>query len=40
MATVTVAILEPKKIKAATVSIFYPFICHEVMGLDTIILTF
>ena len=25
-------ILEPKKIKSVTVSIFYPSICHEVMG--------
>ena len=30
-------ILEPKKIKSVNVS---PFICHEVMGLDTIILVF
>ena len=29
-------ILEPKKIKSATVSIFYPSICHEVMGPDAI----
>ena len=27
-------ILEPKKIKSVTVSIVYPPICHEVMGLD------
>ena len=27
-------ILEPKKIKSVTVSIFSPSICHEVMGLD------
>ena len=27
-------ILEPKKIKSATVSIVFPCICHEVMGLD------
>jgi len=27
-------ILEPKKIKSVTVSIFPPSICHEVMGLD------
>ena len=27
-------ILEPKKIKSVTVSIVYPSICHEVMGLD------
>ena len=28
-------ILEPKKIKSATVSIVSPSICHEVMGLET-----
>ena len=33
-------ILEPKKIKSVTVSTFSPFICHEVMGLDAIILVF
>ena len=33
-------ILEPKKIKSATVSIFSPFICHEVMGPDATILVF
>ena len=27
-------ILEPSKIKSVTVSIVYPSICHEVMGLD------
>ena len=31
-------ILEPKKIKSLTVSIVSPSICHEVMGLDAIIL--
>ena len=31
-------ILEPKKIKFATVSTFCPSICHEVMGLDAMIL--
>ena len=31
------AILETKKIKSATVSTFYPSICHEVLGLDVII---
>ena len=31
-------ILEPKKIKSFTVSIISPSICHEVMGLDTMIL--
>ena len=33
-------ILEPKKIKFITVSIFSPSICHEVMGLDAMILVF
>ena len=33
-------ILEPRKIKSATVSAFSPSICHEVMGLDAIILVF
>ena len=33
-------ILETKKIKSVTVSIVYPFICHEVMGLDAMILVF
>ena len=30
-------ILEPKKIKSVTVSIVFPSICHEVMGLDAMI---
>ena len=33
-------ILEPKKRKSATVSIVSPFICHEVMGPDAMILVF
>ena len=33
-------ILEPKKIKSATVSIVSPSICHEVMGLDAMIFVF
>ena len=33
-------ILEPKKIKTVTVSILVPSICHEVMGLDAMILVF
>ena len=33
-------ILEPKKIKSVTVSIASPSICHEVMGLDAVILVF
>ena len=31
-------ILEPQKLKSLTVSIVSPFICHEVMGLDAMIL--
>ena len=33
-------ILEPKIIKSATVSTVSPSICHEVMGLDALILVF
>ena len=33
-------ILEPKKIKSLTVSIVSPSICHEMMGLDAMILVF
>ena len=33
-------ILEPPEIKSVTVSILSPSICHEVMGLDAIILVF
>ena len=33
-------ILEPKKIKSVNVSIVSPSICHEVMGLDAMILVF
>ena len=33
-------ILEPKKIKSITLSIVSPSICHEVMGLDAMILVF
>ena len=33
-------ILEPPKIKSDTVSTVSPSICHEVMGLDTMILVF
>ena len=35
-----VVILEPKKIKAITVSIVSPSICHEVMGPDAMIFVF
>ena len=33
-------ILEPKKIKSVIASTFSPSICHEVMGLDAVILVF
>ena len=33
-------ILEPRKIKSASVSTLSPSICHEVMGLDAMILVF
>ena len=33
-------ILEPKKIKSVTVSVVSASICHEVMGLDAMILVF
>ena len=33
-------ILEPPKIKSATISIVSPSLCHEVMGLDAMILVF
>ena len=33
-------ILEPKKIKFVTVSTVSPSICHEMMGLDAMILVF
>ena len=33
-------ILEPRKIKSDTVSTVFPFISHEVMGLDAMILVF
>ena len=36
----SVVILEPRKIKSATVSIISPSICHEVMGLDAMIFVF
>ena len=36
----SIVILEPKKLKSVTVSIFIPSICHEVMGLDAMMLVF
>ena len=38
--SLSTVILEPKKIKSVTASTFAPFICHEVMGLDAMILVF
>ena len=38
--TPSVVILETKKIKSVSVSIVSPSICHEVMGLDAMILVF
>ena len=41
MAAVTICSdLEPQNIKFVTVSIVSPSICHEVMGLDAMILVF
>ena len=33
-------ILEPKKIKSVTISMVSPSICHDIMGLDAMILVF
>ena len=38
--SLSTVILEPKKIKYATVSIVSPYICYEVMGLDAMIFVF
>ena len=38
--SLSTVILEPKKIKSATVSIASPSISHEMMGLDAMILVF
>ena len=38
--SLSTVILEPKKIKSVTVSIVFPSICHEVIGLDAMILVF
>ena len=38
--SLSLVILEPKRIKSVTVSIFTPSVCHEVMGPDAIILVF
>ena len=38
--SLSTVILEPTKINSITLSIFSPSICHEVMGLDAMILVF
>ena len=38
--SLSAVILEPKKIKSLTVPIFFLSICHELMGLDAMILVF
>ena len=38
--SLSTVLLEPKKIKSATVSTFPPSICNEVMGLGAMILVF
>ena len=38
--SLSAVILEPKKTKSITASIFSPSTCYEVMGLDAIILVF
>ena len=38
--SLSTVIVEPKKIKSVAVSIFPPFVCYEVMGLDAMILFF
>ena len=38
--SLSAVVSEPKKMKPVTVSIVSPSICHEVMGLDAMILVF
>ena len=38
--SLSAVILEPKKIKSVTVSTVSPSICHEVLGLEAVILVF
>ena len=38
--SLSAVILEPKKIKSVTVTIVSPSVCHQVMGLDAMILVF
>ena len=36
--SLSIVVLEPKKMKSVTVSIVFSSVCHEVMGLDAMIL--
>ena len=38
--SLSTVILEPKKIKSVSASTFYPSICHQVMGLEVIIIIY
>ena len=38
--SLSTVIVEPKKIKSVTVSTLSPYLCHEIMGLDAMILVF
>ena len=38
--SLSAVMLEPKKIKPVKISAFPPSICHEVMGMDAIILVY
>ena len=38
--SLSAVILEPPKIKSATVSAFFSSVCHEVIGLEAMILVF
>ena len=38
--SLSIVILEPKKIKSVTIFTFFPFICHEVIGLDAMMIVF
>ena len=38
--SLSAVVLEPREVKSVTISIVSPSICHEVMGLDAMILVF
>ena len=38
--SLSTVILEPEKIKSVTISTFSSSVCHEVMGLDAMVLVF